>query len=426
METDLIIIGLSLLFSAFFSGSEIAFVSTNRLRIELKGSEDNISSKILSGFVKRPSHFITGLLIGNNITIVIYSIYFARLLTNIWTANEWYGYDSQFIIFLLQTVLGSFVVLIVAEFVPKALSSLSPYRVLYAFAVPLAMLTWPLKYVVDFIVWLSKLIIRKVLSVRINDEASDYDRVDLFHIINEESSNNNAEKESEVDTEIFMNALEFANTKIRDCMIPRTEIDAIEINASIDELKTLLLNSGHSKIIVYKDNIDNIVGYVHSIELFNNPKSIKNVILPVPLATESMQASELLRSLIKMQRSIALVVDEFGGTSGIVTVEDIIEEIFGEIEDEHDGDQLTEKKIADNAYIFSARLEIEYLNEKYHFSIPDGDYDTLGGYLISKHESIPEKGDQLKIDGFDVSILKMQGARIDEVKLVIREENNDE
>lgn len=414
MEAELGIVLISLLFSAFFSGSEIAFVSTNRLRIEIKGNKEGFISGLLSTYVKRPSHFITTMLIGNNVAMVVYGIFFSSFIIGIWERNNLFGADNPIIIFLLQTVLASIVVLIIAEFIPKALCSLSPFKVLTAFALPLAIFFFPFKYIVQGTVWMAKIILRYIFKVRIEEDEENYDRIDLFHMVDENSTEVD-ELEGDVNTQIFKNALEFANTKIRDCMVPRPEINAIDIDEDIEQLKSIFFETGRSKLVVYRENIDNIMGYVHSIDLFSNPDSIQNMIIPMPFASESTPASELLRELIDRQRSMAQVVDEFGGTAGIVTIEDLIEEIFGEIDDEYDVVELTEKQLTDNEFIFSARLEIEYLNEKYDFEIPEGDYDTLGGFLIHNYQSIPEEGDEISIDRFTFKILGMDGAKINDL-----------
>lgn len=418
ISTELSIVIASLLLSAFFSGSEIAYVSTNRLRIEIKGKKEGIISSILALFVKKPSHFITTLLIGNNIAMVIYGIFFSSLIFNFWSDNGLYGQDNAVVMFLLQTVLASLVVLIVGEFVPKALCSLSPFKTLTIFALPLVLFYYALLVFVEFTVWLSRILLKYVLRVDLNDDDDGYDRVDLFYMLNE---NNTVEEtqDSEVDTEIFKNALEFAHTKIRDCMVPRPEIDAVEIDDSLETVKEAFFETGRSKLVVYKENIDNVLGYIHSIDLFNNPKTVKSMIIPVPFASESTPASEMLRELIDRRRSMAQVVDEFGGTAGIVTVEDLIEEIFGEIEDEYDTEGLTEQQLSEREFVFSARQEISYLNDKYEFDIEEGEYDTLGGFIIHDHQNIPEEGETIIIGPFTFIILSMEGAKIQDVKLIL-------
>lgn len=421
LETQMAVVAGALLLSAFFSGSEIAFVSTNRLRMEIKGQRSGIIANLLSTYVKKPSHFITSMLIGNNIAMVVYGIFFSDLIITIWKQYELSGADNAVGMFLLQTGLASVIVLIFAEFIPKALCSLSPFKVLNFFTVPLALFYYPLLMVVEFTVWLARIILKYVLKVELSDANDGYDRVDLFHMV-DETAPTDEPGEGEVNTEIFKNALEFAHTKIRECMIPRPEIDAIEINEDLEVLKERFFETGRSKVVIYKENIDNILGYVHSIDLFNNPKSIKSMIMPMPFASESTPASEMLRELIDKQRSMAQIIDEFGGTAGIVTVEDLIEEIFGEIDDEYDVEGLVEVQNGTNDYTFSARHEIEYLNDKYSFELPEGDYDTLGGLFIHHHQSIPEQGEEISIQGFTLTVLGVDGARIETLRVQVHEE----
>lgn len=426
METVILVISISLLFSAFFSGSEIAFVSTNKLRIQLQNFDQSLIGRILSGFVNNPAKFLTAMLIGNNIAMVVYGAYFSIFITRLWEHWAIWGYDNEPFVFVVQTILASMVVLLFAEFLPKALFSINANKSLRLLALPLIVITTLLTPLVFVILQISNWFLKSVLKIKIADEEDGYNRVDLFHMISEENETTEPGKETDVDTEIFLNAIEFASVKIRDCMIPRTEIVAIEINASIQELTEILQQSGHSKILVYKENIDHIVGYVHSIGLFDNPSSINSIILPIPFAPESMQASNVLRMMIDKRRSIALVVDEFGGTSGIVTVEDIVEEIFGEIEDEHDVEEFLEEEIAPGVYRFSARCEIEYLNDKYHLELPEGDYETLGGCIISVNERIPELGEKVPFGKYTATVEKVEGARVEEILLEIERDETSE
>jgi len=424
METQLSVVIGALLLSAFFSGSEIAFVSTNRLRIEIKGKRSGLISNLLATYVRRPSHFITSMLIGNNIAMVIYGVFFPALLVSLMSSNDagWVQWisDSGFATFIVQTVVASIIVLVVAEFIPKALCSLSPFKVLNFLAIPLAVFYYPFLILVEFTVWLAKVILRTVFRVELEDDDDGYDRVDLFHMV-DETSPVSEQGDGEVNTEIFKNALEFAHTKIRECMVPRPEIDALDISEDIEVLKDRFFETGRSKLVVYKEHIDNILGYVHSIDLFNNPKTIKSMIIPMPFASESTPASEMLRELIDKHRSMAHVIDEFGGTAGIVTVEDLIEEIFGEIDDEYDVTGLVEIENGPNDYVFSARHEIEYLNDRYKLEIPEGDYDTLGGYFIHHHQSIPEEGEVVEVAQFKLSVLGVEGAKIENLRLQIAE-----
>lgn len=418
VQNEFTILSIALLVSAFFSGSEIAFVSTNRLRIEIKGNKDGVVASILSTFVKKPSHFITTMLIGNNIAMVIYGIFFAKAFNGIWIGSEMWGYENPLFMFLAQTFVATLVVLIVAEFLPKALCSLSPFKTLTVFSLPLAIFYYPLLLFVEITVWMSKGILKLFFKLDIDKDGDGFDRVDLFHMVDESTHNHHEEQaDGEVNTEIFKNALEFANTKIRECMVPRPEVDALSIDSDITELKQVFFDTGRSKLVIFQENIDNIKGYVHSIDLFGEPSSIQSMIIPMPFASESTPASELLRELIDRQRSMAQVIDEFGGTAGIVTIEDLIEEIFGEIEDEYDVEALREDVLGKKEFVFSARHEIDYLNQKYSLGLPEGDYGTLGGYILSNYQSIPELNERIEIDRFRFIILEMDGAKIMDIKV---------
>ena len=419
MQFELAVVLATLLLSAFFSGSEIAFVSTNRLRIEIKGQKKGLIASLLARYIKKPSHFITSLLVGNNVAMVIYGVFFSALTVRLIDVYGLVSLNQPIILFLLQTVLASLVVLVVAEFVPKALCSLSPFKVLNFFALPLAIFFFPLKWLVGGIVWLSKSMLHIFLKVDIDEDQEGFSRVDLFHMVDENSAKKSMIESGEVNAEIFKNALEFAETKVRECMIPRLEVDGIEISSNVDDLKEAFFSTGRSKLLVFKEDIDNVLGYVHSIDLFNHPDKIQTIVMPMPFVSESTQASEVLRELIDKQRSMAQVIDEFGGTAGIVTIEDLIEEIFGEIEDEYDLVELREETLDNDTYIFSARQEIEYINNKYNLEIPKGDYDTLGGFVTVSCQRIPEDGEEIIIDNFEFKVLGVSGATIDDVKLKV-------
>ncbi|MEX0968319.1 MAG: hemolysin family protein [Bacteroidia bacterium] len=422
MDPAISIVLISLLFSAFFSGVEIAYVSANKLKVELQLQHNLLSGRLLSYFMKRPSHFLTSTLVGNNIALVVYGIYMAALLEETILNIQLPFLHGPVTLFLLQTIVSTLLVLVVAEFFPKALFRINPNKVLNVLYIPIAMsyaIFWP---VMIFIVWISKGFIRLILRTKLKEDSPVFSRLDLFHFI-KESSSGEEEGEHEVDTQIFKNALDFANVKVRECMVPRTDIVAIELNEGIVVATELFNESGHSKILVYKETIDNIIGYIHIVDLFKKPEKVEYVLLPILIATEAMPANDLLPKLIEKRRSIAVVVDEFGGTSGIVTMEDIIEEIFGEIEDEHDVEELTEEKISESEYLFSARLEIDYLNENYHLQLPEGDYETLGGFILHIHKNIPEEGEVIELPPYEFTILAVDGARIEEVRLRYRAED---
>ena len=416
---QVIIILISLLFSALFSGMEIAFISANKLHIELQSKQGVISGKILSRFLNKSSSFIGTTLVGNNLALVVYGIFMANILEPVISAALPPLIHSDFTILIIQTIIATLIVLVTAEFTPKSIFLLNPDRMLSLFAIPMLIIYYILYPLVFLIVFLSKLLITGVLRLEYSEDKPVFGLTDLNNYIKNTLNEKNQEANFEVDTKIFHNALEFKTVRIRECMIPRTEIVAVDIDDDIDELKKAFIESGHSKILVYKETIDDVVGYYHSLELFKKPKELEKIRTPITIVPETMLANELLFQLITERKSLALVVDEFGGTSGIVTIEDIIEEIFGEIQDEHDTENLSEQQIDPNTYLLSARHEIDYLNEKYHWDIPDGDYETLGGFILSANENIPNINEVINIPPFSITITSMEEARIDKVKLYI-------
>ncbi len=417
---QVIIILISLLFSALFSGMEIAFISANKLHIELQSKQGVISGKILSRFLNKSSSFIGTTLVGNNLALVVYGIFMANILEPVISAALPPLIHSDFTILIIQTIIATLIVLVTAEFTPKSIFLLNPDRMLSLFAIPMLIIYYILYPLVFLIVFLSKLLITGVLRLEYSEDKPVFGLTDLNNYIKNTLKEKNQEAKFEVDTKIFHNALEFKTVRIRECMIPRTEIVAVDMDDDIDELKAAFIKSGHSKILVYKETIDDVVGYYHSLELFKKPKELEKILTPITIVPETMLANELLFQLITERKSLALVVDEFGGTSGIVTIEDIIEEIFGEIQDEHDTEDLSEIQIDPNTYQLSARHEIDYLNEKYHWNIPDGDYETLGGFILSANENIPNINDVINIPPFSITITSMEEARIDKVKLYIK------
>ncbi|MCX6352747.1 MAG: hemolysin family protein [Bacteroidetes bacterium] len=421
-ENIWIYILITLVLSAFFSGIEIAYLAANRLHIELKSQKGNLSAKALTFFIKNPGHFLTTTLIGNNIALIMYGVYSAVIMENLlrpYGINE----STPLTLFMLQTVVSSFIVLFLAEFIPKAIFRSSANTLLTFLAIPLTVFYYVLYPLVITIESLSRVLLKYIFRVKISKVAPVYSRHDLMSFVTE-SRNQEKEDDVEIDSQIFKNAIQFRTVKVRDCMIPRTEIEAIEVTDSIENLKEKFTATGHSKIIVYREEIDNIIGYAHLVDLFETPASIDKIVMPIIIATENMPAQELMKTLIEKHRSMALVVDEFGGTSGIITIEDIIEEITGEIEDEHDVDDTTEKKIDENEYIFSARLEIDYLNEKYNLNLPKGDYETLGGLILQYNQSIPEVEEVISLPPFEFTILSLDKTRINEVKLHFLEKDN--
>lgn len=424
--SQIIIIIICLIFSALFSGLEIAFVSSDKLHIELQGKSGNISGKILSRFLKKPSTFISTTLVGNNVALVVYGIYMANILEPVIFNALPEIISSDMVVLIVQTILATILVLVTAEFTPKSIFLLNPNWLLTVFA-PVIQLIYILLFpVVIAVMGLSRLIITKVFGLDYSEEKPVFGLTDLNNYIKNNLLPDQEDENLEVNARIFNNALEFKTVKVRDCMIPRTELEVIDINESVDELREAFVESGHSKILVYKNSIDDIVGYCHSLELFKKPKDIAGILNPIIIVPETMLANELMIQFITEHKSIALVVDEFGGTSGIVTMEDIIEEIFGEIQDEHDIEEWIEQKIDENNYLFSARHEIDYLNEKYGWSIPSGDYDTLGGLILSITEDIPRIHEIIEYPPFIFTIVSIEENRIDMVKLTYQaiKENN--
>ncbi len=413
----IVMLVVSLVLSAFFSGIEIAFISCDKLQIELLANKGSGRGTILSRFVKNPSSFIGMTLIGNTAALVLYGYFMAELLDPIIAANlpEVLNY-SAFRLFL-QTVLSTLVVLLTAEFLPKSIFLINPNWLLEFFAFPLKVVYFIMSPLVFAVVGLSRFIIVSIFRLEYYEDKPAYSLTDLNNYINNTVSNEAEESSVELDTKIFNNALEFKTVRVRECMIPRTEIVAVDSSDSVDDLRKAFIKSGFSKIIVYKDSIDEVIGYCHSLEMFKKPKKISKILTPIIIVPETMLANELMIQFITVRKSIALVVDEFGGTSGIVTIEDIIEEIFGEIQDEHDDEDLTEQSLDSGTFLLSARHEIDYLNDKYDWGLPTGDYETLGGLILSVTEDIPKMGDTVVVEKFTFTIQSTEDIRIDTVKL---------
>ena len=415
----LLMICICLIFSGFFSGMEIAYISADKLRIEMLSQKKGLMASSLSYFQKHRARFLSTTLVGNNLALVLYGILMANLLEPriLNTLPHWI--DSPIIALVIQTLIATFIVLITAEFLPKSLFLLNPNTLLRIFSLPmmgLFVLMSPLVWMVEII---SKFIVTRIFQLSYAENQSLFALTDLNNFIKKNTEHSEIE-DQEIDVKFFNNAIEFKEIQVRECMIPRTEIIAVDINDDLLKLSAAFIDSGHSKIIVYKENIDNVIGYCHSLEMFKKPKSIKDILTTILIIPETMPANELLVKLIADQKSLALVVDEFGGTAGLVSIEDVMEEIFGEIRDEHDDEFLIEQKIAENIYLLSARHEIDALNEKYNWSLPKGDYDTLGGLILAKNEDIPTIQDEIGIDHFLFQIINMEDNRIDQVRLTIQ------
>lgn len=417
---EIYLIAIALIFSAFFSGVEIAFISSNKLKIELSKQQGLLSGRILSKFMDRPSQFIGATLIGNNIALILLGLMMTKFLTPY--ISSWLppNLDSAFSIMLIQTIITTLIVLVVGEFLPKAIFRINPDLILRIFSVPLLVLYYILYPLVRLVTGFSVLNLQYLLRVKYEEERPVYTKVDLQDFVNRFGKGDS--DDDDLNTDIFEKALYLTKIKVRECLVPRTEIVALPNDATIEELRKTFIESKHSKILIYEGTIDSIKGYVHHFDLLKHPANISDIVFPIEVVPESMPARELLNYFIKDQKSIAHVVDEFGGTSGIVTLEDILEEIFGEIKDEHDSDDFIEKQISEHEYIFSGRIEVDYLNEKYDLEIPSGEYETLAGYIFETYESIPERGEKIKMDHFEMHILNVSDTKIETVKLCVLEE----
>jgi len=417
-----LLILITILLSAFFSGMEIAFVSANKLRLELDKQSEPFNSRLLRFVTANSGQYIATMLVGNNIALVVFGIAFAGLLEPLLNGIV----QSESLILLLQTIISTGIILLFSEFLPKTLFRLFPNTLLNVLSVPLAffyILFYPIS---RFSVGIANALLKKVLKTNMKDADKNpvFGRIDLDEFVRENDTVPDEQLEKNVETEIklFKNALDFSKVKLREIMVPRTEIEMLEVGTPISELRQKFVETGYSRILYYKENSDNIIGYVHSSVLFQNPQTIEPYIKKVLIVPETMAANKLLSTFIQEHRSIAIVVDEFGGTSGMVTSEDILEEIFGEIEDEHDISDIVERRISDNEYIFSGRAEIDSLNEKYFFELPETEeFETLAGYILHYYESIPKVNSIIKIGKFDFKILKATNTKIELVKLTISE-----
>ncbi len=414
------IIGLliSMLFSAFFSGMEIAFVSSNRLRAEMDREKNGLAQRAISLFYQHPNNFVSTMLVGNNIALVIYGILFAQ----IFDATLFYNLPDGARV-TADTLLSTLVVLFTGEFIPKTIFKSNPNTMLTIFAIP-AWLCYVILYPISrFSALLSKALLR-LIGVKMSNEGDgkEFTRVDLDYLV--QTSIDNAEDDEEIDEEvrIFQNALDFGDTKVRDCMIPRTEIDAVEDTSDVEELKQMFIESGHSKIVVYHEDIDHIIGYIHSAEMFRNPEDWTKNLRTMIFVPETMAASKMMQTFLTQKKSLGVVVDEFGGTSGLISLEDIVEEIFGDIEDEHDSTNYIAKKLDNGEYLLSARLEIEKVNDLLGLNLPESDeYMTVGGLILHEYQSFPKLNEIVKISSFEFKIVKNTATKIELVRLKVCE-----
>lgn len=410
---------ITMALSAFFSGMEIAFVSVDKLRFEME-RKPGVVSRILDYFFRNPNNFISTMLVGNNIALVIYGILMAQIIE----ANLLAGVISNhFVMVLVQTIISTLIILVTGEFLPKTLFKINPNLMLRVCAVSLAIcyvILFPISKIAS---GLSYLFLR-IFGMKINKDASDkaFTKVDLDYFIQSSIDNADSREEMDAEVKIFQNALDFSNIKIRDCIVPRTEVVAVDLTAALEDLKTLFVESGISKIIVYDGNIDNVVGYIHSSEMFRNPTDWRNNVKEVPIVPETMAAHKLMKLFMQQKKTIAVVVDEFGGTSGIVSLEDLVEEIFGDIEDEHDNTSYICKQIEENEYVLSARLEIEKVNETFGLDLPESDdYLTVGGLILNRYQSFPKLHEVISIDNYQFKIIKAMATKIELVRLKVIE-----
>ena len=410
---------VTIIFSAFFSGMEIAYISANKLRLEIDLKQESLTGKMLSLFRDNPGQYIVTMLIGNNIALVIYGLLMAALLDPVIKSFV----TSESAILVIQTIIATLIILVLAEFIPKAVFRLKPNEFLKWFSVPVWFFYVLFYPVSRFTISLSNIILRWPFRVKDPHRPVNqiFTKTDLQHLVEESEID---ERDDEAHSlQIFQNALEFPKVKLRECMIPRTELIALEKNTGISDIRNTFIETGLSKILVFEESIDHITGYVNIKDFFTDPSSVEAVLHPLLIVPESMSANKLLSKFVEESKNIALVVDEFGGTSGIVTIEDILEEIFGEIEDEHDSSVLIEKQVSKNVFIFSGRLEIDYLNKKYNLNIPEEEeYETLAGFILHKFESLPKQNQLITIGNFEIRILKLTETRIDLVKLTRRTE----
>ena len=418
--TDLVII-LCLILSAFFSGMEIAFVSSNRIYLEIEKLQSGLTSSVLKNITQNPSRFIATMLLGNNITLVIYGIFMGERILQIFFPNTMLSGDTSLSVVFYQTLISTGIILLTAEFLPKVFFQIYANSMLKFFAVPAYIFYMLFSFVSSFVIWVSDFILKRFFKTEGDEVQLAFSKVELGNFINEQMETVEDDEEVDSEIQIFQNALQFSDIKAREVMVPRTEIIAVDQHQAPKDLVKTFTETGLSKLLIYNETIDDVIGYVHSFELFKKPESIKSILLPVVFVPETMWVKDVLNNLTKKRKSIAVVIDEYGGTSGMITVEDIVEELFGEIQDEHDPVVLTEEELGESYYKFSARLEVDYLNENYKLNIPEGEnYETLGGYIVNHTEEIPQQNEELQIDDFSFKILEVSNTKIELVELKIK------
>lgn len=412
---SIIIILTTLVLSAFFSGFEIAYVSSNKVHLEILKKQEGVIANVLTKLTRKPSKLLATMLVGNNVALVVYGFEMGKVMTSL--------LPDFFQNVLWHTIISTLIILITAEFMPKVFFQIYANQLLKLFAIPayfFYLLFYPLS---SLVMWISDFVLRVFFKTKGDYVPLSFTKVELVDYISEQLENVPKKEEMDSEVQMFQNALEFSGVKAREIMIPRTEIVAVELNESIENLIATFVSSGFSKILIYNENIDDILGYVHSFDMFKKPKNIKEVLIPIVNIPETIQINEVLNILTRKRKSMAVVLDEYGGTSGIVTLEDIVEELFGEIEDEHDKDNFIEEQLSETEYLFSARLEVEYLNETYHLEIPESEeYETLGGFIVLHNEGIPTQGEVIQIPPFSFVIEACSQTKIETVRLVVNNE----
>lgn len=404
---------ITIIFIGFFAGYEIAFVSANRLSIELKKKQGKTSGIIISKFLEEPAKFIGSCLVGLNVFLVIYGLLFSLLLKNsVWNP---FHIHNEYIKLIIDTCLSTIIVLIFGEFIPKAIFRAKNDALLSFFAPVANMFHGLFKSIASLFVSISQWILKYLFNLRVDEKEEAFSHVDLEHFFQQTKEQD--DDSEELNKELFENALSLPTVKVRQCLVPRTEIEAVEITATIEEVKQHFIHTQLTKLVVYEDSIDNILGYIHQLDLFQKPADLKSILLPIPAIPESMSATDLISKFTKERKSIAWVVDEFGGTAGIVTMEDVLEEIFGEIKDEFDTEEFVEKQLAEHEFIFSGRLELDMLNEKYNLNFDVTESETLSGYIINRYEAIPKQKETIIIGNYQFDILSVSDTRIETVKL---------
>lgn len=412
---SIIIILTTLVLSAFFSGFEIAYVSSNKVHLEILKKQEGVIANVLTKLTRKPSKLLATMLVGNNVALVVYGFEMGKVMTAL--------LPNFFQNVLWHTIISTLIILITAEFMPKVFFQIYANQLLKLFTIPayfFYLLFYPLS---SLVMWISDFVLRVFFKTKGDYVPLSFTKVELVDYISEQLENVPKKEEMDSEVQMFQNALEFSGVKAREIMIPRTEIVAVELNESIENLIATFVSSGFSKILIYNENIDDILGYVHSFDMFKKPKNIKEVLIPIVNIPETIQINEVLNILTRKRKSMAVVLDEYGGTSGIVTLEDIVEELFGEIEDEHDKDNFIEEQLSETEYLFSARLEVEYLNETYHLEIPESEeYETLGGFIVLHNEGIPTQGEKIEISPFTFVIEACSQTKIETVRLIVNNE----